>query len=99
MEHIIILDTETTNDIDCPICYDIGFIVMDTEGNIYEEFSFVVADIFLDEELMASAYFKDKIPQYWEDIKNGTRVLKPFYEIKMIFNSKFAPIEYSMMMM
>jgi hypothetical protein len=85
MEHIIILDTETTNDIDCPICYDIGFIVMDTEGNIYEEFSFVVADIFLDEELMASAYFKDKIPQYWDEIKSGKRELRRFSTIKKVF--------------
>ena len=85
MENIIILDTETTNDIECPIVYDVGFIVMNTDGEIFERFSFVVADIFLDEELMASAYFKEKIPQYWEEIRKGERVLKRFSNIRKIF--------------
>ena len=85
MENVIILDTETTNDIECPICYDVGFIVMNTEGEIHERFSYVVADVFLDEELMASAYFKDKIPSYWEEIKEGKRELKRFATIKKIF--------------
>lgn len=85
MENVIILDTETTNDIEYPICYDVGFIVMNTEGEIYERFSYVVADVFLDEELMASAYFKDKIPSYWEEIKEGKRELKRFATIKKIF--------------
>lgn len=79
------IDTETTNDIDCPIVYDVGFMVIDTDGNIYDEFSFVVADIFLDDELMASAFFKDKIPQYWEEIKKGERELKRFSTIRKIF--------------
>lgn len=85
MEKVIMIDTETTNDIDCPIVYDIGFMVMDYDGNIYDEFSFVVADIFLDDELMASAFFKDKIPQYWEEIKEGKRELKRFSTIRKIF--------------
>lgn len=82
---IIVIDTETTNTLDDPLCYDVGFAVVDLDGTILESHSYVVADIFLDKSLMESAFFKDKIPQYWEDIKNGTRVLKPFYEIKMIF--------------
>lgn len=85
MDKIIVIDTETTNSIDDPFCYDIGFIVMDTEGTIYEQFSFVVADVFLDKELMSSAYFADKIPSYWQDIKEGKRTLKRFKNIKKIF--------------
>ena len=71
MEKYIALDTETTNSIDDPICYDLGWAVVDSNGEIYDSFSFVVADVFLDSEIMESAYFKDKIPQYWEEIKNG----------------------------
>lgn len=81
MEKIIILDTETTNSLDDPMAYDFAFLVADFDGNIYERKSFVVADIFLDKELMASAYFKEKVPQYWKDIKNGTRELKTFRNI------------------
>ena len=81
----IVIDTETTNSIDDPICYDIGWAVVDNEGNVYESYSFVVADIFLDKEIMSSAYFIDKVPSYWEDIKKGTRELKTFKNIKKAF--------------
>lgn len=84
MEKFIVLDTETTNDIDTPICYDVGFAVIDEEGKVYEKFSFVVADVFLDKELMESAYFAEKIPQYWEEIKKGERVLKQYKNIRKI---------------
>lgn len=85
MEKFIVIDTETTNSIDDPICYDIGFAVVDAKGKVYEQHSYVVADIFLDKELMSYAYFADKIPQYWEDIKAGKRKLRRFKTIKMIF--------------
>lgn len=83
-EKVIVLDTETTNSIDDPIAYDIGFAVIDINGKVYEAHSYVVADVFLDKELMASAFFADKIPQYWEDIKNGNRKLRKLKTIKYI---------------
>lgn len=84
-EKIMMVDTETTNSIEDPICYDVGFAVFDKKGTIYEQHSYVVADIFLDEELMASAYFIDKIPTYWEEIKAGKRELRKFSTIRRIF--------------
>ena len=85
IEKFIVIDTETTNSLDDPLCYDVGFAVVDAEGTVYEKHSYVVADIFLDKELMSYAYFADKIPQYWEDIKAGRRTLRRFKTIKMIF--------------
>lgn len=85
MEKFIVVDTETTNSIDDPIVYDVGFAVVDADGNVYEQHSYVVADVFLDKDLMSYAYFADKIPQYWEDIKNGKRKLRRFKTIRMIF--------------
>ena len=86
----IVLDTET-----CPLeqtdevtpwnmfVYDIGWAVVDKRGNVYKTQSFINADIFLDEkELMKSAYYSEKIPKYWEDIKSGIRQLRSFYNIK-----------------
>lgn len=84
VEKFIVLDTETTNDIECPLVYDVGFAVIDKFGFVYEKHSFVVADIFLDKELMASAYFFEKIPMYWEQIKNGERTLTSFFNIRKI---------------
>lgn len=83
-EKILIIDTETTNSLDDPLCYDVGFIVVDLQGNIYEQRSFVVADVFLDDTLMESAYFADKIPQYWDDIKSGKRELRRYKTIQSI---------------
>ena len=36
-------------------------------------------------DVMQSAYYAEKIPQYWEDIKNGTRSIKPMWTIRKIF--------------
>ena len=84
-EKFIVIDTETANTIEEPFCYDVGFAVVDKEGNIYEQFSYVVAEIFLDKELMANAYFADKISQYWEEIKSGKRQLVSFFTMRKIF--------------
>ena len=83
--YFMILDCETTNDIECPLVYDLGFSVIDENGKAYASYSFVNADIFCDNDLMASAYFADKIPQYWDDITNGYRTLKTFRSIEKIF--------------
>ena len=89
MEKLIVLDTETTNSIDEPLMYDIGWIVTNRNGTIYESHSYVVAEIFLDKELMTSAYFADKIPMYWEQIKNGERKLAKFNTIFKAFRKSF----------
>lgn len=85
-QFFMILDTETANTIEQPIPYDIGWAVCDRQGNIYEEKSFIVAEIFLDmKDLMQSAYYADKIPHYWDDIKSGKRKIKQFWNIRKEF--------------
>lgn len=85
--NVLVIDTETANTIEQPMPYDVGYAIVDTEtGEILTEKSFVVAEIFLDKELMSNAYFAEKVPQYWEGIKNGTRVMKSVCNIrKQIF--------------
>lgn len=79
---ILMIDTETTNDIDCPIVYDVGYQIFTLADGVLCEKSFVNADVFLDADLMASAFFADKISSYWDDIKAGRRVLKKWRNIK-----------------
>ena len=82
-EMFLVIDTETANSIEQPLPYDIGYAVCDRFGHIVLERSFVVAEIFLDhKEMMKSAYFAEKIPHYWEDIKNGTREIKSIFNIR-----------------
>lgn len=92
----LVIDTETTNSINDPFCYDVGFAVVDGTGKVYETHSYVVADIFLDNELMESAYFKEKIPQYWEDIKSGKRILRRLKTIRSILRDVMTQHEINM---
>lgn len=94
IKYRVVLDTET-----CPIdkdlnevtpsnmfTYDFGYAIVDKRGKVYEKRSFVLADIFLDEKaLMKSAYYSNKIPKYWEDIKNGSRTLTTFANARKTF--------------
>ena len=98
----IVLDTET-----CPVdkelnevvptnmwTYDCGWAVVDKRGKVYKVRSFVNADIFLGEkDLMQSAYYANKIPQYWEDIKSGKRVLTSFHNIRQTLLADIAEFE------
>ena len=65
------------------LVYDVGWVVVDRFGTVYESRSFVVSDIFLyEKELMQSAYYADKIPEYEADIRAGSRILTSFYQIR-----------------
>ena len=80
---LMVLDTETANNIEQPLPYDFGWAIVDTEtGEILCEKSFVCAEIFLDKELMEQAYFAEKIPMYWDDIKTGKRKLMRLLNIR-----------------
>lgn len=84
-EMYLVIDTETANSLEQPLPYDIGYAICDRYGHIYVKRSFVVAEIFLDfkgQELMTSAYFAEKIPNYWNDIKAGKREIKSIFNIR-----------------
>lgn len=86
--NVLIIDTETANSVEQPLPYDVGYAIVDTEtGEILTEKSFVVAEIFFDTELMKNAYFSEKIPQYWDDIKAGNRIIKSICNIRKILRS------------
>lgn len=93
-KYLIGIDTETCNglmdedgklDLSQSLVYDIGWQVVDKKGKVYRTRSFVVAEIFLDKGLMKGAYYADKIPQYWKDIKAGKRILTSFNKIRWLF--------------
>ena len=88
----ICLDTDTANtiqdenglDMTNVLFYDLGFQLVDSHGRTYgKKFSFVNSDIFTHEaELMQSAYYAKKIPQYRADLASGKRILANTYEIR-----------------
>ena len=83
MAFVIVLDTETTNTLEEPIAYDIGWAVVNLEmEEVVKTESYAVAEVFLDKEWMAAAYFAEKVPSYWEEIKHGDRKLARLYTIR-----------------
>ena len=78
----MVFDTETCNtpkvdgqlDTSCGQVYDFGLQIVDNEGYVYDEMSFVNEDVFFGlPQAMQEAYFADKIPQYLTDIRMGKR--------------------------
>ena len=85
--YYIVFDTETCNNMDNPLMYDLGFAVVDKKGNVYAHFSFIIYEVFFGmSELMKSAYYSDKLQKYYEDIKNGNRKIVTVFTAKKIFN-------------
>jgi hypothetical protein len=80
------LDTETIG-LEEPLVYDVGFAVIDREGNVYESYSYVVQEVFYGmPEKMKSAYYACKIPEYYSDIERGTRKVGRFFFIQGVIN-------------
>lgn len=90
-KYILMVDTETANCHDgekvnpvSALVYDFGCAVVDKKGNVYYTFSAINRDVFVYErDLMQSAYYAWKIPQYVEDIRNGQRKMLDWVEIKL----------------
>lgn len=77
------IDTETAGTLEEPLVYDIGLAVVDKYGNVYESYSFVIAEVFYGmQDLMQTAYYAEKIPNYHRDIDNGTRRVARFFYIR-----------------
>lgn len=85
--YYIMLDTETCNgivvdnklDLSQSLVYDLGWQVIDKTGHVYEEHSFAIFETFCGmKDVMASAYYANKIPKYWNDIKSKERALVRF---------------------
>lgn len=81
---IMMIDTETTNSLDDPVVYDVGFQVFDLEGNTYESCSMINTEVFNDPNLMSTAYYAEKIPRYMEQVLTGKSVMIPWKSIKTV---------------
>ena len=74
IRYIMVLDVETTNNNmekgakNDGLVYDIGFVISDKQGNIYAKRSFAIKEIFDWKELMSTAYYKNKLPKYYEKL-------------------------------
>ena len=82
-EITLVLDVETANDTIDALVYDVGGRFIDSSGKVYDEFNYVIREIFVyEKELMASAYYADKIDNYWDDLNNGLRKMVQYKTAK-----------------
>lgn len=88
--YIAPIDTETCNIVPCDkvtpgnnLTYDIGFkLIAPSTGEEILRRSYVVREIFFGErERMKSAYYANKLEQYYDDIASGKRKVASFFEI------------------
>lgn len=68
----LMIDVETTMaDDNKQIVFDLGFAVFTKDGEIYEQRSYVIAEVFDNYNLMERAYYFKKYPMYLEGLKTG----------------------------
>ena len=101
---ICVFDTETTS-LDKPFCYNVGYVVIDTEDwSTLCARSYVVEQVWHNLPLFQSAYYAEKRPQYVAAMRARTTIMDKFgyicrqmskdfrnceVEIAFAFNSSF----------
>ena len=81
--YYLVIDTETTGALNNAIVYDLGGAIVDRQGNVYETFSFVIKEMWHDNwEMLKSAYYADKLPNYQRELILGSRELVTYYQAK-----------------
>lgn len=79
----IMIDTETANTMDDPLCYDISWQVIDSHGRAYKSRSFAVSEVYYGmPHLMANAYYANKLPIYEQEIVAREKVVASLFFIK-----------------
>ena len=76
--------------------YDLGLMVIDENGKVYDQISMVNRDVFFGmPESMKAAYYADKRPQYVKDILAGKRKLVNTWQMYKIFHEMCQKYEVS----
>ena len=70
----IVFDTETTN-LDKPFCYNVGYKIIDSNGNTIVEHDFVVEQIWHNMPLFSTAYYANKRPLYVGRMRSRQTIL------------------------
>lgn len=104
MAKFLFMDSETaeTNLIDGQLdvsngqVYDLGLMVIDENGKVYDQISMVNEDVFFRmPQSMSEAYYASKIPQYLDDIRMGRRKIVNSWQMYKIFTEMCRKYEVS----
>lgn len=84
--NVMVLDTETTSTNpsagivpELMRVYDLGFVVADTTNDFTEVEckNYALMETFADARIMATAYYRDKLPWYYEGMRQGVMAQVP----------------------
>ena len=82
--YYLTIDTETANNLENPLVFDLGGAVHDKRGKVYETFSFIIREVYYEmPDLMATCYYQSKLPMYDRQIANGERKVVSLIFAKM----------------
>lgn len=97
-KNFIVLDTEGVDLIkfgdnkphpENGLFYDLGYIVANRDGHILEQHSFCNSDVIFNRDIMSSAYYADKLPQYMQSL-NQKWTVAPTLDIWKQFKQDIA---------
>lgn len=81
--NFLLYDVEAAGELDAPLTYDIGGFVASRDGTeISDSINYVIKDIFYNTEIMRTAYYADKVPQYHKEIWAHEREVKRFMQAR-----------------
>lgn len=82
-EYFMVFDTETANDLESPLMYNIGWVIVDRYGRIYHKDEYLCREIFFEQkELMNTCYYADRLPLYFWKLKRKYIKIASIYEIR-----------------
>lgn len=85
-KYFLVVDVETANSLDEPLVYDVGFLIGDKQGNVYEKYSFSISEMFDHyQDLLSSAYYAEKLPSYATEEATGQRIKTSFFSMRKVF--------------
>lgn len=88
--NVMILDTETTSTEpkagivpELMRVYDLGFVVADTTNDFTEVEckNYALMETFADARIMTTAYYRDKLPWYYEGMRQGAMAQVPIKDV------------------
>ena len=76
-----------------PLIYDLGWKIVDRNGNVYNRMNFLISEIFSVPSVFDTAYYAEKRPVYLEKLRNGEIVLTDWQTAMTAFIDDLAVVD------
>ena len=76
-----------------PLIYDLGWKIVDRNGNVYNRMNFLISEIFSVPSVFDTAYYAEKRPIYLEKLRNGEIVLTDWQTAMTAFIDDLAVVD------